>query len=428
MKDLNCKPSAREIFIWNILGSMANAVLSVITLMLATRLLNDDETDIFSIAWSISQMMATIATFQIRTYQATDVKEEFKFKQYLIFRRACIGIMLVSSCGYVYINHFDLYKSIIVLLVCIFRAVDALADVYEGYFQQKERLDLVGKAVTYRVIAAIGGFALSLIIFQNLLLSTLVLFLSYLLCFFGFNIRYSKEVKCFKVKEKWNEKSIVWIWKLVKEGAPIFINAFLMTSITNAPRMKIDAAIANGEMMSGGQTIFNIIFMPASVLTLVYIVFRPLLTKMAIEWTQGHKKGFMKIVGTIFGCLLGIAIVLLVGSAILGIPFLSILYATDLKAYKLELLVIILGGCFCTFSYLLDNALIVIRKQYLLICSYIIAWGYVECFVSVFVKKWQLLGAALAYTTSMIAFFVVTFAIFIICIKKSGETDGKSEK
>ena len=417
MKNLNNTPSGKEIFVWNILGSMANSVLSVITLMLVTRMLNSGETDIFSLAWSISQMMATIATFQIRTYQATDVKEYFKFSQYLLFRVLCIIIMIVSSIGYILIKQFDLYKAFVVLIICLFRAVDALADVYEGYFQQKERLDLAGKAVTYRIVIAIALFAISLLLFKNLLISSFVLLLSYISSFCIFNIRYLLKVKCFRLEKEWG-RNYKWIWKLVREGAPIFINAFLMTSITNAPRMKIDSAISNGQLVDGMQTVFNILFMPASVLTLAYIVFRPLLTKMAIAWTEGRKKEFLKIIGMIFLCLVIMAIFLLGGSALLGIPFLSILYGLNLDKYKMELLVIILGGCFCTFSYVLDNALIVIRKQYLLVCSYVVSWVYVQFTVSALVDEWNLMGAALAYAASMIVFFIVTLLIFIICLKK----------
>ena len=86
MRDINCKPNQNEVFIWNIMGSLFNSLLSVITLMVVTRMLQSDEADIFSIGWSISQIMATIGTYQIRMYQATDVTEKFKFGQYLIFR------------------------------------------------------------------------------------------------------------------------------------------------------------------------------------------------------------------------------------------------------------------------------------------------------------------------------------------------------
>ena len=144
---------------------------------------------------------------------------------------------------------------------------------------------------------------------------------------------------------------------------------------------------------------------------------------MAIAWTDGKKKEFLKIIFLITLCLFVMGIFLMLGSAWLGIPILSLLYGVDLEKYKMELLVMVAGGCFCTFSYVLDNALIVIRKQYLLVCSYVVSWLYVEFAVSPLVEKQNLMGAAVAYATSMIVFFVVTLLIFIICLKKEKNDD-----
>ena len=73
MRDINEKPTTKQVFFWNMAGSVANSLLSVITLIIVTRMLTASETDIFSLGWSISQMMATIGTYQVRMYQATDV-------------------------------------------------------------------------------------------------------------------------------------------------------------------------------------------------------------------------------------------------------------------------------------------------------------------------------------------------------------------
>ena len=173
-----------------------------------------------------------------------------------------------------------------------------------------------------------------------------------------------------------------------------------------------------------------ILFMPASVLTLAYIVFRPLITQMAIMWGDQRYKKFIKILGKIILCLLGMAVLLMIGSAILGIPVLSIIYGMDLKAYKGQLLVIIIGGCCYTFAAVLDNALVVIRKQYLLIVSYVISWIYIKIVAGPFVEKWKMLGASLGYTTAMFIFLAVTALIFIISFyaETNGKRGKKSEK
>lgn len=416
MRLITEKPSEKEIYIWNILGSLANAGLSVIILMVVTRTLDNQKADIFSIAWAISQLMATIGCYQIRVLQATDVEEKFTFRQYFEFRIVTIVAMMICSCIYVYIKHYTVYKAIIIIIICGYRAVDSLADVFEGWFQQKERLDLAGRALFIRVIIAIVGGGICLVVMHDLLALSLMLLFIYVVGLLLYDIRYYNKLKVLE-KQKENQKN-KWLQGLLVAGTPLFVNAYLLMDIMNTPKIVIDNAITTGNLQNGAQTIFNILFMPASVLTLAYIVFRPLLTKMAIEWTMGRIKNFLKIIGSIMCCLLGMSILIIGGSALLGIPVLSVLYAIDLTMYKRELLMIILGGCFCTFSYVLDNALVVIRKQYLLVCAYVVSWVYVKIFAHTFVDKWGIMGAAIVYTTSMILFFATTLLIFVICLKK----------
>lgn len=416
MRLITEKPSEKEIYIWNILGSLANAGLSVIILMVVTRTLDNQKADIFSIAWAISQLMATIGCYQIRVLQATDVEEKFTFRQYFEFRIVTIVAMMICSCIYVYIKHYTAYKAIIIIIICGYRAVDSFADVFEGWFQQKERLDLAGRALFIRVIIAIVGGGICLVGMHDLLALSLMLVFIYVVGLLLYDMRYYNKLKVLeKQKENQNNK---WLQGLLVAGTPLFVNAYLLMDIMNTPKIVIDNAITTGNLQNGAQTIFNILFMPASVLTLAYIVFRPLLTKMAIEWTMGRIKNFLKIIGSIMCCLLGMSILIIGGSALLGIPVLSVLYAIDLTMYKRELLMIILGGCFCTFSYVLDNALVVIRKQYLLVCAYVVSWVYVKIFAHTFVDKWGIMGAAIVYTTSMILFFATTLLIFVICLKK----------
>ena len=135
---------------------------------------------------------------------------------------------------------------------------------------------------------------------------------------------------------------------------------------------------------------------------------------MAILWEKKKNKEFLKILGKIIVCLMAMAVLLMAGSAVLGLPVLSLIYGLHLEEYKAELLTIILGGCFYTFAAVLDNALVVIRKQYLLIVSYVVSWIYIKFVTDIFVIKWKMLGASIAYMSTMIIFFVITLLLFII--------------
>ncbi|EOS80520.1 hypothetical protein C817_01646 [Dorea sp. 5-2] len=414
MNQLNQNPSQRSIYIWNITGSIANALLSIVALMIVTRFLDDRQADIFSIAWSISLLMATVGTFQIRMYQATDVKGVFCFRQYHLFRIITVCVMMVSSYIYILMRGYTGKKALVVMVICLFRAVDSMADVYEGWFQQKERLDLAGKALTYRIIVAVIGFGIGLALTKDLLFSCLILVASYMICYVFYDLRYYKAVDAFRSNVTEGMKG-AWIVKMVMEGFPLFINAFLIASIMNAPKMVLDTVIEQGMLEQGVQTAFNIIFMPASFLNLAYIVFRPLITKMAVMWNVGEEKEFLKILIKVEIALVGIGIVILAGSALIGIPALSFVYAVELAEYKRELLVVIIGGCIYTFAAVLDNALVVIRMQYVLVLSYVVTYLYIKIAAKVMIGSWGVLGGAISYATAMGVFFVVTAVMFAVC-------------
>ncbi len=414
MNQLNQNPSQRSIYIWNITGSIANALLSIVALMIVTRFLDDRQADIFSIAWSISLLMATVGTFQIRMYQATDVKGVFCFRQYHLFRIITVCVMMVSSYIYILMRGYTGKKALVVMVICLFRAVDSMADVYEGWFQQKERLDLAGKALTYRIIVAVIGFGIGLALTKDLLFSCLILVASYMICYVLYDLRYYKAVDAFRSNVTEGMKG-AWIVKMVMEGFPLFINAFLIASIMNAPKMVLDTVIEQGMLEQGVQTAFNIIFMPASFLNLAYIVFRPLITKMAVMWNVGEEKEFLKILIKVEIALVGIGIVILAGSALIGIPALSFVYAVELAEYKRELLVVIIGGCIYTFAAVLDNALVVIRMQYVLVLSYVVTYLYIKIAAKVMIGSWGVLGGAISYATAMGVFFVVTAVMFAVC-------------
>ena len=418
MADINQKPTGKQVFLWNLAGSVSNSFLSVVVLMIVTRMLTSTETDIFSLGWSISQMMATIGSFQVRMYKATDVCGVFKFGQYLEFRLFTLCLMIVSSVGYVLTKGYETYKAWIILILCLMRAVEALEDVFEGYFQQKERLDLVGKAVTYRVIITLVIFVVSLFVFHNLFVAVFALLVGFTISFILFNVRYAMSVKSFDLYKKWN-RGKYWVIKLFREVSPLFVNSFLIMMVINTPKLQIDQAITQGVLKDGDQTIFNILFMPASVLTLIYIVFRPLLTKMAIEWNDGRKKQFLHIVLIMLGGLFALSILVLLAAWFLGIPVLSILYGIELRNCKSELIVLITGGFLYTFSNVFDNALIVMRKQYLLLISYLVSWIFVNITVNYFVTSYGLMGASLSYTCAMAVFCVTTMLIFLVNLKLS---------
>ncbi|MGZ7230825.1 lipopolysaccharide biosynthesis protein, partial [Streptococcus pyogenes] len=64
------------------------------------------------------------------------------------------------------------------------------------------------------------------------------------------------------------------------------------------------------------------------------------------------------------------SVIILIGSGLVGIPFLSILYAIKLNNYWVTFMLIMMGGAIGSFATAIDNILTAMRKQKYLIIPY----------------------------------------------------------
>lgn len=412
MKRITDTPDNKTIYLWNMLGSVGNAGLSVLLLMIVTRLLTAKEADIFSIGWAVAQLMVTIGTFQVRLYQATDVEGKYDFSQYFKFRVFTVILMMIGTVGYVWMKDYSQEKILIILLICLYKVVDAFSDVYQGWFQLKERLDLAGKAIALRSLYTFICFGIAIFMKRDLLFGCIVLLVSSLVCFLCLDMRY---FYC-GFREKRREKTCYekqWLWTITKTCFPLFMNSFLMMVMINIPKIAIDNVAAQREMADGIQAAYGIIFMPASVVTLAFLVFRPMITQLAIYWYDKNYQACNKLIMKMFVLLMGISGIVILGGFFMGIPVLSLLYGVDLTNYKRAFMILLIGGVINTLAYVFDNVLTVIRKQFALVIAYGIASIYSICVGNWMVDKYEMAGAAVVYASTMVLLFIVTFILFI---------------
>ena len=403
----------KKIFFWNMTGSLISALSSVILFMLVTRFLDNADADIFSLAFSVSQMFITISSFQVRVFQSTDIIEKYSFKDYFHFRIFTCTLMLVTSIVYVAANGYTGEKALVVLLLGIFRIADAIADVYEGNFQQKERLDIAGKSLTYRFLTATVLFGISVWLTGSLIVGCIILIVVTFATILLYDHRMNKEL--FVLRSHDNEaKHIIHICKeLFMKCFPIFLDGFLIIAIFNIPKTVIDKAITGGIMPEGHLAYYNIIFMPASTINLLFILLRPLITKMAILLKENKLKQMMDIICKMVLGVIGCTLVATAVCYLIGIPVLNLFCGKDISPFKTELIILVAAGGINTLATLCDNIITILRRQKYLVAAYIVSIivTYVVC--EPMLIEYGMLGAAFTFAISMICLFAISAVILI---------------
>ena len=71
------KPDDKYKYIWFTMGTACFALATLVMTIVISRLLGETQAGMFSVGLSIAQWLVTIAYFEIRTFQVTDVRNEY---------------------------------------------------------------------------------------------------------------------------------------------------------------------------------------------------------------------------------------------------------------------------------------------------------------------------------------------------------------
>ncbi|WP_219122839.1 lipopolysaccharide biosynthesis protein [Streptococcus constellatus] len=400
----------QKVFFWNIFGSLSSAVVSVILLVVVTRVLSSESADLYSFAYAIANLLVIVASFQVRDFQATDIQEKYSFDAYLVTRILSNILMVLILIGYIIVTPSTHNNMDIIFGVSFFRVSETLSDVFQGLFQQRERLDIAGKSLFIRNSLSTLGFFISLIISRNLLLSVIIQIIIAFFCIGLFDYPQSKafhKINFFTVNVK-------DIFSILKDCFPLFINAFLLVSIYNQPKYALNDIFNKGFIGAGVQRDFSVLFTPIFSMNLMIVFLRPMITQLAIFREEKKISHFITYKNNLFKTLWLTSVSIFLLGTFLAIPILDIVYGTDLKHYHSSFLILLFGGVASTFSTVCDNILTVFRKQHYLTISFLTGYLVSVLTARPLVMNYEVFGAALSFLFSMVAWLSVSLIIYFV--------------
>lgn len=404
MKMKQIDGSRRAAFLWNILGSGMNAFSTMLLTVVTSRLAGVEDAGVLSLAIGLCYIFFSLATFEVRTYQATDIQQRFSFGEYLGVRILTCGAAAVVCAVYVALCRYDAQKLGIVLAICLFKILESFSDVYQGMFQQREHMERAGQSLFFKVALGCAGYIAVLAATKQTVLAAWVMPAASLAGIAAFDVRVAKTLET-RRKPLFSRSStralLLECWPL---AASLFINMYLQ----NAAKLQIDrfAPQLQGYWMA--------LFMPAAIINLLGLfAFMPLLTMLRRLWTEGTAAQFVRRCLLICAWLLGMTVLVVAGGSWLGIPVLGWLYAVDLSGYRAVLLVVLVGGGFNSLATFLWNMLIIMRHQKAVLLGDVFSFAFALLAVPVMVNRFGLMGAALSYWFNVLLRSLL-FALFAL--------------
>ena len=397
-------------FVWNMIGSACYSLSSILYLMVVTRICGPEEGGFFSLAYATAQLLLSVGRYGMRTYQATDLREQYSFREYIWSR--VISVSAMAAMGAVYSLYAFQGKFIAIsFLVVAMKAIDAVEDVYHGRLQQTHNVARMGQAQALRNVYTPVCFSAVLILTKDLLLTLAVTVSTSLVVCIAVNQYMVRRYAAVSGQRRISGKSVVG---LIKSCTGIFVGTFLSLLLYNIPKYAM-AGVLSPEY----QTYYSILFMPSFVVTLLCeFIFKPTITTIAGHWFDGEYKRFDRAVLACLGFIVVCTVFVTLAGHLLGRRLLELLYGVDLSAFKLHFVVLLIGGGICSCVYMLYNILIAIRHGGSIKTVYAIVAVASILVVNPMISRFGMMGAAMNYLFSGSMLLVIFASILLVICRE----------
>ncbi|MDY5110096.1 lipopolysaccharide biosynthesis protein [Faecalicoccus sp.] len=398
------------------LGTLCSSATSVLLMLMVTRILGIIDAGVFSISYSVAQLMLTIGWFSTRSFQVSDIKEEYSFSNYFLLKIILSVISILGGVIYSIFLKSDPYTFLITVLCCVFNLGDIFADFFSARFQQIDRLYLAGISYVLRTVGYCIVFFISILFFKNLALSIILALLYSCTELLLFDYPYIKLFSTIQINFK---RDIKKLFSLVIACFPLFLSSFVTTFIINIPKNAIQMNYTDDI-----QAIYNILFMPSSLVNLFCMfIFVPLYTKIARFWSNGDIKQFKKMILKVVSLVFLISLLIIIGAYFLGVPVLQLIYGVKLDGYKGAFMILMLAGCLTGLNAVLVFIVTVLRKQRYILFVYIVSLICSQIMISPLMKNFGFVGSTLDYLLGIVIISILLVIILFINIKNTDTHD-----
>lgn len=398
--------SQKKNFLFNMLGSLTNATVSFVLLLVVGY--STADAGLFSLAFSTAQMMYTICVFEMRNIQVTDAKREFSFGHISMFRLLTIIAMWLFFAAFVFIRGFDKKTILVMIVITLYMTAASISDLFQGNLHRNGYLSIAGRSLACQVAIMAISFTVTIVMTNELLYAAIAMPIAVTIWIFLHDIPFNNNFDKFRPKFEWSAISKMFLCAL-----PLFLSSFLHQYIFNSPKYAIEDMLPKID-----QEYYGYLVMPVFAINLLSIfVFRPQLISLSKNWTNGNFTSFKKTTTKLYMWVALVSVLALGGGYLFGIPVLEWIYPVALADKKMVFMVLLLAGGFSAASTLTLTLFTTMRKQALCLIAYGITIVFALIVPDVMTSSFGLMGAALSYLCAMVILFVVMFVIFVINIK-----------
>lgn len=345
--------------LWNAVGCFiylgCQWLTTVLVVILSSSYVNSG---MLAFAMSSGIIFASIALYKIRTFQVSDLNNEYSSQSYIAFRLITITGGGIFCLGYLLIITNDSTYLIASIFYLLFKADEVFSDVLYGIEQCHSRMDYIGKSQILRGISSLVGFCIPLALTNNLYFAILGMAACCILITISYDLPHAKLFE--SIKPRISKSTTLSLAKacFLAMLASLFANA-----IVSATRQYF--GINYGDETLG---IYASIATPAVLIQVAATyLYSPMIGSLARslhnESVMLFKKRFLKMLGIIVSVIAVFATAL----SLIGAPMLELIYGSSISSYTYLFPYVLAATGSVGVLFYVNDILIVLRRMVVMI-------------------------------------------------------------
>lgn len=378
----------RRNVIFNTAGSLLFYICQAAMNLLVTAIAGVEANGLLATAMTVANVGLSYASFGMRTFQVSDLQGKYSDRTYLLSRYLTVAVAWVACMGFAFINSYSATQRIVIFLYTGYRLVESWSDVWHGFLQKAERIDIVG------ISFGIRGLVTAACVVGGLLLTKSLVFTLAVLLALNFGYVAAVDIPLAKRRADLANRSGSGVFALLWECLPLALYAGLNTTIGSVPRYFCERILGLVSL-----NYFANVFLPVMLLQVAAVyLFVPFITLFARLWNNKDAKGFYKGLLLLAACLGGLWLCGTIGVLVLGRWGLGFLYPStpEILEYTGLLVPLVVCTVLTVLATVLCNLLTIARNMKGLILGNLAGLLAALLFSSPLIHSFGLFGTAFA--------------------------------
>lgn len=225
---------------WSLMGNAAYAGAQWLQLVIVARLGTTEQVGHFAYATAVCAPVFMLSNLQLRSAQVSDATGLFAAHEYIGLRCFTSAVALIGVAAGAALFADGAPWLPVVLAMAFAKAIESVSDVYQGYLQRRERMDLAGQSLLLKSLVAVLFCSAAQWLTGSVFASTLAIAACHLLTLVLFDMRAAASIGRIEYRLDMTSVGLQRLGSLAVRCLPLGITMSLLALQSSIPRLVIE--------------------------------------------------------------------------------------------------------------------------------------------------------------------------------------------